>query len=136
MNNNIIRSISDTRLIDVAFFGKTFYTAHRDVIRKLTINDCLNNGSFKSLPDFHAMDLPLSIATWVGLRAAVLLAKKKIIPCDNPPVTLENFLRSIKKGSKKFRDVIDRSVYQSRSVSEISVANSFARITNTALPSD
>ncbi len=80
--------------------------------------------------------MPLTIATWVGLRAAVLLAKKKIIPCDNPPVTLENFLRSIKKGSKKFRDVIDRPVYRSRSVSEISVANSFARITNTALPSD
>jgi hypothetical protein len=136
MNTSIVRSSTDARLIDVAFFGRTFYTAHRDVIRKLTINDCLNNGSFKNLPDFHAMDLPLTIATWVGLRAAVLLAKKKIIPSDNPPATVENFLRSIKKGSKKFRDVIDRSVYQSRSVSEISVANSFARITNTTLPSN
>jgi hypothetical protein len=136
MNTSIVRSKSDARLIDVAFYGKTFYIAHKDVIRKLTINDCLINGSFKNLLDFHAMDLPLTIATWVSLRAAVLLAKKKIVPCDNPPVTLDNFLRSIKKGSKKFRDVIDRSVYQSRSVSELSVANSFARIINTALPSD
>jgi hypothetical protein len=79
------------------------------------------------------MNLPLSIATWIGLRSAVLLARKKIIPCDAQPVTLDKFLKGIKKGSKKFREVIDRSVYQSRSVLDITVVNGFLRITNTPI---
>jgi hypothetical protein len=77
------------------------------------------------------MNLPLSVATWIGLRSAVLLARKKIIPCDALPVTLDKFLKGIKKGSKKFREVIDRSVYQSRSVLDISVISGFSRITKT-----
>jgi hypothetical protein len=45
-----------------------------------------------------------------------------------PPSSLERFLRSIKKGSKKFRDVIDRSVYQSQSVLDITVVNGFLEL--------
>jgi hypothetical protein len=70
------------------------------------MKDCLNEGCFKNFTDFHEMNLPLTIATWVGLRAAVLLARKKFPPAM-PPLTLDKFLKSIKKGSKKFREVID-----------------------------
>jgi hypothetical protein len=82
------------------------------------------------------MNLPLSIAAWIGLRSAVLLARKKIIQCDAQPVTLDKFLKGIKKGSKKFREVIDRSVYQSRSVLNITVVNGFSRITKTSIPTE
>jgi hypothetical protein len=40
----------------------------------------------------------------------------------------------IKKGSKAFRNVIDRSVYQNSNLSELTVLNSFAEITHSKLP--
>ncbi len=136
LNLNVVRSSADSGLIDVAFYGKTFYSLHRDAIRKLTINDCLSDGMFKTIREFQSMNLPLSIAAWVGLRSAVLLARKKIIQCDTQPVTLDRFLKGIKKGSKKFREVIDRSAYQSRFVLDITVVNGFSRITKTPIPTE
>jgi hypothetical protein len=136
LNPNVVRSAVDNRLIDIAFFGKDFYHRYRNEIRKLTINDCLDEGNFKTLREFQLMNLPLTISTWVGLRSAVYLARKKIAKCDTPPVILDNFLRGIKKGSKKFREVIDRSVYQSRTVLDISSINGFSRIVNTQVPNE
>jgi hypothetical protein len=71
------------------------------------INDCFEDGNFKTLGDFHSMNLPLTVSIWVCLRSAVLLARKKMTKSDNAPITLDRFLRGIKKGSKKFREVID-----------------------------
>jgi hypothetical protein len=61
----------------------------------------------------------------------VLLARKSIV--DNPlvPVSLTKFLNSFRKGSKKFKEVIDRSFYQRNSVLDLMVVNSFAAITET-----
>jgi hypothetical protein len=87
LNPNVVRSSVDSRLIDIAFFGKNFYSLHRDEIRKLTINDCLNDGNFKTIRDFQLMNLQLTVSTWVGLRSAVLLARKKIVKCDTQPLT-------------------------------------------------
>ncbi len=132
----MVRSSADSCLIDDAFFGKNFYSLHRDAIRKLTINDCLSDGTFKTIREFQSMNLPLSIATSIGLRSAVLLARKRIIQCDAQPITPDKFLKSIKKGSKKFREVIDRSVYQTRSVLDITVVNGFSKITKTPIQTE
>jgi hypothetical protein len=136
LNPNVVWSSADSGMIDVAFFGKIFYSQHRDAIRKLTINHCLNGGKFKTIQEFHLMNLPLSVSTWVGLRSAVLLARKTINQCDTQPVTLDKFLKGIKKGSKKFREVIDRSVYQSRMVLDITIVNGFSRITKTPIQTE
>jgi hypothetical protein len=100
LNPNVVRSSVDNRLIDIAFFGKDFYHRYRNEIRKLTINDCLDEGNFKTIREFQLMNLPLSISTWVGLRSAVYLARKKIAKCDSPPVILANFLRGIRKAQR------------------------------------
>jgi hypothetical protein len=131
MNKSVTRSKSDMRMIDVNFFGKTFYNCNKNAIRKLTISDCLVDGNFKSLTEFADMQLPLTYALWMQLRSAVLLARKKIEGSALVPVSLIKFLASFKKGSKKFRDVIDRSVYQCSSVLDLTVVNSFAAITKT-----
>ncbi len=135
-NPNIVRSSVDKRLIDINFFGREFYAWHRDVIRKLTVNDCFEAGNFKTLGEFHAMNLPLTVSTWVCLRSAILLARKKMAKCESEPVTLDRFLRGIKKGSKKFREVIDRSIYQSHSVLDMTTVNGFARIIQTVVPNE
>jgi hypothetical protein len=88
------------------------------------------------MAEFHEISLPFTTSTWMALRSAIMLAKKKMPGGESPAVTLENFLRSIKKGSKKFREVIDRSVYQSRSVQDITVVSGFSRIVDTTLPNE
>jgi hypothetical protein len=133
-NPNIVRSLSDRRLLDIAFFGKEFYELHKNALRRLSINNCMIDGRFRSIEEFRDINIPLSIKTWMGLRSAVLLAKKVITPNDKPPVSLDRFLRGIKKGSKKFREVIDRSVYQSRTVLDLATVIGFARITETQTP--
>jgi hypothetical protein len=82
------------------------------------------------------MNLPFSLNTWMSLRSAVILAKKNIPCIDTPPLSLDAFLSRIKKGSKAFRNVIDRSVYQNNKLTDLMVVNSFAEITRTNLPED
>jgi hypothetical protein len=94
-NSNIVCSLSDSRLLDIPFFGKTFYNDHRDEIRRLTLNDCFANGAFKSMAEFHDMSLPFTTSTWMALRSAIILAKKRMSDSECPAVSLENFLRNI-----------------------------------------
>jgi hypothetical protein len=78
LNPSIVRSLTDRRLLDIAFFGKQFYESHKDAIRKLTINECMIESRFKNIDEFNDMNLPFSIKTWMGLRSAIILAKKKL----------------------------------------------------------
>jgi hypothetical protein len=121
-------------MLDIEFFGKQFYNRHRNEIRKLTINDCFNGPVFKTLDEFRAMNLPFNINTWMSLRSAIILAKKNIPATDTPPLSLHTFLQRIKRGSKAFRNVIDRSVYQHNKLTDLTVVNSFAEITQTNRP--
>jgi hypothetical protein len=136
LNRAVCRSRFDKKLIDIEFFGKKFYKNHRDEIRKLTINSCFSGNNFKSQDEFRGMNLPFSMNTWMSLRSAVILAKKNIPSIDTPPLPLDAFLSRIKKGSKAFRNVIDRSVYQNSKLTDLTVVNSFAEITRTNLPDD
>jgi hypothetical protein len=131
MNKSVSRSKCDLRLIDINFFGKKFYNCNMNAIRKLTISDCFVDGNFKSLAEFANMQLPLTYSLWMQLRSALLLARRTIGDSALVPVTLTKFLTSFKRGSKKFREVIDRSVYQSNSVLDLTVVNSFEAITKT-----
>jgi hypothetical protein len=131
MNKSVVRSKNDSRLIDINFFGKTFYSNNKEAIRKLTISDCFVEGNFKNLADFAAMRLPLTCSLWMQIRSAVILARKSMIDSPVAPITITRFLSSFRKGSKKFREVIDRSVYQNSTVLDLTVVNSFATITET-----
>jgi hypothetical protein len=48
---------------------------------------------------------------------------------------VEDFLKSFKKGSKKFRDVIDRSVYDSIDVTDSTAITTFCNVTGLEKPS-
>jgi hypothetical protein len=99
LNPAVRRSRFDKKLLDIEFFGKKFYNRYRDEVRKLTINDCYNGNSLKSLDEFREMNLPFNVATWMSLRAAIILAKKNIPPMENPPPTLiRRFLNTNNKG--------------------------------------
>jgi hypothetical protein len=138
-NSSIIRSRDDKRLLDIDFFGKKFYNANRNTIRKLTVTDCFSGPNFKSVEDFANDGLALTVSLWMRLRSAILLFKSKLRPtldADDPPKSVTDFLNRIKRGSKPFRNVIDKSIYQNQSVMELPVLTSFCKIVNMPVPSE
>jgi hypothetical protein len=70
-----VRSKVDNNLLDQAFFGKRFYEQNSEKIRRLTLEDCFTGNSYKTVQEFADMNLPLTQALWMRLRAAILLAK-------------------------------------------------------------
>jgi hypothetical protein len=73
--NPIFRDPETGNVIDQAFFGQSFYNLHRDIIRRLTYNDCFSNNNFKTQVQFAEAGIQLNIATWLRLRNTVLRAK-------------------------------------------------------------
>jgi hypothetical protein len=119
LNRSVCRLRFDKKLLDIDFFGKQFYNNHRNEIRKLTINDFFSGPGFKTPDEFRSMNLPFNMNTWMSLRSAVILAKKNIPNTVTPPLSLNSFLSRIKRGSKAFRNVIDRSVYQHNKLTDL-----------------
>ncbi len=140
-NSSIIRSKADSRLLDVEFFGKQFYNENRNIIRKLTVSDCFSDAKFISLEEFASDGLVLRVSLWMRLRSALLLFKNNLNSMqENPtavelPKTVDSFLSRIKQGSKPFRSVIDKSIYQYIPVTELPVLASFCNIVGISTPS-
>jgi hypothetical protein len=103
-NPIFVRSKADNNLLDQAFFGKKFYEQNSDRIRRLTLDDCFTGNSYKTVQEFADMNLPLTQALWMRLRAALLLAKNNFNECmpaiENPvpAKSISNFLVSVKRG--------------------------------------
>jgi hypothetical protein len=139
-NPIFVRSKYDGNLIDRYFFGKTFFDLHTDTIRSLTFEKCFTDTGFKSMNEFAAMSLPLSQVVWVRLRSALLYAKEKFRNNMNPaiilppPKSIDDFLGTVKKGSKKFREIIDKSVYGKIDARDVSSLRAFCDITELPLP--
>jgi hypothetical protein len=105
--------MADNRLLDAEFFGKDFYRTHRDAVRKLSFSDCCVDTRFRTTAEFAEIGLNFTTSLWMMLRSSMLLAKKKFSSVETKKdQPLSVFLSKIKKGSKHFRSVIDKSVYQ------------------------
>jgi hypothetical protein len=140
-NRSFRRSKSDARLLDVEFFGKAFYKANRNAIRKLTFADCFIDDKFRTIAQFELLNLPFTWNTWLRLQCSMMLAKKSLVK-DIPPLEAEpapqsinQFLTRFRKGSKPFRNVIDRSVYQKTCITKLPVLGSFCEIVRLEIPS-
>jgi hypothetical protein len=126
--------------LDRSFFGKKFFEENERSIRTLTYSDCFSADNFKQLHEFHEFGLPLTQVIWLRLRSALSLAKEKFSskPLDNNqpiiPRSVEDFLKSFKKGSKKFREIIDKSVYDSIDVNESTAITTFCSVTGLEKP--
>jgi hypothetical protein len=90
--------------------------------------------------EFRDMGLPVTQALWLRLRSALLLAREKcnlkLLNLDvvaPPAKPISEFLNSIKKGSKKFRNVIDKSVYDDIVVTDLTIVKTFCEI-NSVIP--
>jgi hypothetical protein len=135
-----VRSKFDGGLLDRSFFGKIFFDLHNVAIKSLTYENCFTAIGFKSMTEFANMSLPLSQVGWERLRSALLYAKERFRNNNStatalpPPKSIDEFLGTVKKGSKKFREIIDKSVYNKIDVGDLTSLRSFCGITGLSLP--
>ncbi len=139
-NKTFCRFKDDSALLDIKFFGKNLYNAQKDRIRSLTFEDCFDDGTFKSVEQFEANGLILPISVWMRLRSFILWAKKKFRCLETgeetlpKPQSVNQFLLRFKKGSKYFRNIIDRSVYQNNCPTNLQTLQSFCNIVSVPIP--
>jgi hypothetical protein len=88
------------------------------------------------LRDFHAITgIPISREHHTNLKAAYTAAKKKYWKEGAVTMDIEEYMRSFKKGSKKFRQVLSFEA-KAYDITKLTQVNTLARITNTTVPSE
>jgi hypothetical protein len=111
-NPAFTRGPRDTGLIDCWFLGRAFYVAHKSELRKLTFEQCYQDGRYLSIEDYLTMGINISIATWMRLNLALSHNYRKLFVPNiefAAAKTYPDFMNSIKKGSCKFRKVLMHS---------------------------
>jgi hypothetical protein len=110
-SNSTFTSVLGRNIIDVNFFGRDFYNRYKLNIRKLTFDSCFIDNVFKSQEQFREEGLPLTPAAWMLLRNTLLGTKRRLVgnAGESDPLTIQDFFIRYKKGSMKFRLIINRS---------------------------
>jgi hypothetical protein len=85
------------------------------------------------------MGLNFTQSVWMRLRSALAYTKIKLHE-QNPsiavPMSVHNFLDSFKRGSKKFRNILNAQSINSMEVASLVTVTSFSNITETPIPSN
>jgi Reverse transcriptase (RNA-dependent DNA polymerase) len=127
-----------TGLINKRTFGIPFYNNNHLLLRKLRYSDCFSANGFKSLAEFHTDGLPFTLAGWMQLRACILHARDMLAKPDpvmeNLNLPIEDFLGRFKKGSKKFRRVLDFDKIKSYDVTTARTVRTFFDLVNLPVP--
>jgi hypothetical protein len=103
---------NDARRVNKEFFGNNFYEMNKLAIRRLTYKDCFLNGEFRSPREFVESGLPLNWVTWMRLRSVVFATRqqlRKADASDTMALSINNFLSRAKKGSRNFRNILEKN---------------------------
>ena len=136
-NPAICRGGDTDLMLDINFFGEDFYHAHKPRIRKLTFSDCFVGDRVKTVAELAQDGLPLQPACWLRLQAALHLARNRLRKNDESEQATENldtFLSRVKKGSKKFRLILDACAFRNADPTNLRTVQTFAELTNTLPP--
>jgi hypothetical protein len=119
-----------TILIDYSFLGRTFYSAHKTELRKLTFEQCYQDGRYLSIEEYAMLGINISIATWMRLNLTLSYNYRRYsIPNTElaTPKTYSDFMTSIQKGSCKFRRVLMHSRVTEYNLRTSTVVRTFFR---------
>jgi hypothetical protein len=106
--NDIFRDPETNYMLTDQFFGRETYNNNVNRLRELTYRQCVSERGFKTLHEFHAMNLRINLATWMRLRNALLRGGRAN---GSPPtigVSIHSYCTRWRKGSKYMRKVIRR----------------------------
>jgi hypothetical protein len=136
LNPHFIRSGTDNGLIDIPFFTREIYDDCKSAIRNLTFEDCFMNGIFRTKLQFRDIGLRLNDTVWIRLRGAITHAKASFgsVPRENESTSVAAFVRGFKKGSKKFREIIEYDSKLAECRKTLRTVITFSEITDTTVP--
>jgi hypothetical protein len=120
--------------LDATFFGQDLMQTHYQSIRRLAWKNCTINGSMVSIRLFNDhTGIPFTREQYYDLKTAYNRARKKFFKDGAESMSVEEFLQSFKKGSRKFRRIIG---YETKDydITKLTQVNTMARITNTDVP--
>ena len=134
-NTAFIREANSVNLLDKEFFG---FNSRRSLpLSKLKYCDCFTNEHLKNLNQFLQMGIVLTPATWFRLQSALRLARNRLRKNDESKNFLENisnFLSRIKKGSKKFRLIMECNTNRLSDPRTLRTVNSFSDLAACPVP--
>jgi len=136
LNPHFVRSGTDNGMLDIAFFTRDVYDDCKSVIRNLSFDDCFSNGTFKTKQQFRDIGLRLNDIVWIRLRGAMSHAKATFgsVPRKSDSSSVTNFVRGFKKGSKKFREIIEYDSTLTEGRKNLRTVITFSEITDTTIP--
>jgi hypothetical protein len=116
--------------LDTNFFGVDLMRTHSGIINRLSWKDCTVNGTFVGIRMFNEhTGIPLNREQYYDIKSAYTRARKKFFKEGAEHMQIAEFLASFKKGSKKLRYEL-----KEYDILKLTQVNTFARITNTAVP--
>jgi hypothetical protein len=128
-----------THTINCSTFGRAFYNRYKTQIRNLTFDNCFSQAGFKSVAEFAAAGLPLTVAAWMTLRGTLLRAKALLMKNNVFPHTLNveigNFVSRKIKGSRMYRNILTLARPQVN-IKELRPVVTFSRLIDLPVPSE
>ena len=124
----------DTLLkLDQHFFGNNFNPA----IRTLIFCNCFTGDRIKTRDEFREDGIELTAARWMWLQTALISARNRLRKNDDSDTnceTIENFFMHLKKGSKKFRSILELGKKAMADTLNLRTVTTFSNLANVELP--
>jgi hypothetical protein len=111
------------------------YQRSKNEIRALTYENCFINDVFRSREQFQELGIFLTGTLHLRLQSAVLHAKKKYSKKSSikKEKTVATFLKSFKKGSKKFRSCFDANRIAENNILELHTVQTYTALVDTPI---
>ena len=135
-NPAFCRNNSDLRQIDKKFFGQDFENSSAQ-IRKLTFSNCFIGNRVKSQEELAEMGVILSPANWMRLQGALLSSRNRLrknSDSESLAQSIEDFMGKVKKGSKKFRLVLENCNLVNSEPSSLRTVITFSNLVSVQVP--
>ena len=127
----------ENNLFDEAFFGRETFRQCERTIRNLKFNDLFVEDRVKTVAELSGDGLQLTAACWMRLQLAAFGIRNRLRKPNGTDLIIchiSDFLRGIKKGSKKFRNILTHSNIRDSDPNSLRIVNTFSRITGTLIP--
>jgi exonuclease III len=132
------RRARNAGILDRNFFGGDFYDQNKEALRELRLNKLIRNGRVIGHDLLiRTTGIPFNAAHYLNLQTACHFAVQKYGNKDGSNGTalpLNWLLQNVKKGSRKFRSVIDRTRERVSNIADLRVVNTFFNLAGTPVP--
>ena len=119
--------------LDHNLFGNNFNPA----IRTLIFRNCFAGDWIKTRDEFREDGIELTAARWMQLQTALISARNRLQKNDDSDTnceTIENFFMHLKKGSKKFRSILELGKKATADTLNLRNVTTFSNLANVELP--